>query len=454
MSEVLSLDIWQWLAGPQAHELVERAAATAPTDVAGIERLRRLAAPERVRAAMLLAQARGKARDKWPAQVAARISADPEGVEMASSARAAAYKAQRLREGLSRSGVIGRSREPLVLDLCSGIGGDAMALAQCSDFRVVAVDRDPVRAWMAGLNAGCDSLVRGLDETAGALANLPDAAAVHLDPARRRGRSDGSRSRRIVSLADHEPPPHVWTAVLEELGSRSGATCRGRAFPAAIKLSPGVNIGELTRVLPERPLTLEYLSESGRLTQAVAWLGALADAPGRRRATMLARDRAVHSLTEVHDMPALDAVLNPDNERAMASGLAGLGGRWLYEADDAIERAGLLAPVGAPFGMRELSRGLGLLVGEAGAQSPWLTGFEVLLAVAWNPRRIKGALRGLDAGVVEVKTRGGAVDPDRLQMELRGAGSQTITLFVLRVGRKPVAVLTRRVAHGPSRHDL
>ncbi|HPO93294.1 MAG TPA: hypothetical protein PL072_07465, partial [Phycisphaerales bacterium] len=102
----------------------------------------------------------------------------------------------------------------------------------------------------------------------------------------------------------------------------------------------------------------------------------------------------------------------------------------------------------------ELSRGLGLLVGEAGAQSPWLTGFEVLLAAAWNPRRIKGALRRLDAGVVEVKTRGGAVDPDRLQVELRGAGSQLITLFVLRVGRKPVAVLTRRVAHGPSRHDL
>ncbi|HNB60631.1 MAG TPA: class I SAM-dependent methyltransferase, partial [Phycisphaerales bacterium] len=205
MSEVLSLDIWQWLAGPQAHELVERAAATAPTDVAGIERLRRLAAPERVRAAMLLAQARGKARDKWPAPVAVRIFADPEGVEMASSARAAAYKAQRLREGLNRSGFIGRTREPMVLDLCSGIGGDAMALAQCSDFRVVAVDRDPVRAWMAGLNAGCDSLVRGLDETSGALANLPDAAAVHLDPARRHQRSDGSRSRRIVSLADHEP---------------------------------------------------------------------------------------------------------------------------------------------------------------------------------------------------------------------------------------------------------
>ena len=53
-----------------------------------------------------------------------------------------------------------------------------------------------------------------------------------------------------------------------------------------------------------------------------------------------------------------------------------------------------------------------------------------------------------DAGMVEVKTRGKAVDPDRVQSDLRGDGDTTYTVFILRFDRQVRALVTRRVAKG------
>jgi len=57
----------------------------------------------------------------------------------------------------------------------------------------------------------------------------------------------------------------------------------------------------------------------------------------------------------------------------------------------------------------------------------------------------------LGAGVVEVKTRGGAVDPDRAQRRLRGPGETPFTVFVLRWDRQIIAMVTRRLADAASR---
>jgi hypothetical protein len=115
------------------------AAACGLYSTADVTALRKKWDKELVHAALALVKARGKAAVKFGA-AATRLVADPEGVEMATSHAAAAWKARRF------AAAGGRTRA--VLDLCCGIGGDAMAL-HAAGLDVTCVDSDPVRAWMA-----------------------------------------------------------------------------------------------------------------------------------------------------------------------------------------------------------------------------------------------------------------------------------------------------------------
>ena len=88
---------------------------------------------------------------------------------------------------------------------------------------------------------------------------------------------------------------------------------------------------------------------------------------------------------------------------------------------------------------------VGLLTSDARIESPWLTGFEVIESMPWNESRVKAALDALGAGIVEVKTRGKVVNPDVVQMALRGVGDRTLTVFVLRFEKTVRAIIARRL---------
>jgi hypothetical protein len=98
----------------------------------------------------------------------------------------------------------------------------------------------------------------------------------------------------------------------------------------------------------------------------------------------------------------------------------------------------------ASHGLVEIHPGLGLLGGDAKVQTPWLRGFEVLDVLPWREGKVRQTLRAMDAGIVEVKTRGRAVDPDHTQQSLRGRGHRPLTVFVLRLGKVVKAVVTCR----------
>lgn len=379
--------------------LLRLAAASDPSEVASVSRLRKNYSAPQVGVALELIKARRKAIAKFPAHADA-LMADVAGVEQATSLTAATHKAQRLLE----AGVRG------VTDLCCGIGGDAMGLA-AAGLDVVATDRDPVRAWMAGHNAGCVSRVADaeslLDESAS-----PDTA-LHLDPARRTG------AGRVFRLADYQPDPATIHALLTR-------------FPdAGVKLSPAVNLTELEEQLPDAVALgeVEFISEAGRLVQAVLWTGRLRTRPRNpqaRTATLLIDGRA-HTLTGTPDEAGF-----------------GFPERYLYTVDAAAERAGLLHL----FGLPAIHPRLGLLTADAIVDNPWLTGFELLAELPYsakNPKKIKAWLADHDGGIVEIKTRGKAVDPDPLQRALRGSGSTPYTLFILRFDQRLSCLITRRL---------
>lgn len=389
-----SLQDWRWAVSDDAADA--RASIPPGAPVATLARLRARWSPERIGVVAELAEARAKAKTKFGPR-AATLAADRSGVEMASSSRAAAHKAARFLETLEPGAT--------VLDACCGIGGDSIALHEAG-LRVTALDLDERRAWMAGHNAGCQSLA------ADARAIDTDFQGVHIDPARR---SAGAGGRRTLDAEDFEPPLSDAARLVE--GAHAGA----------IKLNPGIRPDALP------PGELEIISENGALTQAVLWTGAAA--LHDRRATLLAPDGSTHSLAGRPDRPHDSTPL----------------AQWLHTMDPAPERADLVGLLIEQTGLRLVHPGTGLLTGEQPHHSPWLRPFRVLDEMAWSPRAVRARLRELNAGIVTIKARAGVVNPDILQRQLRRDGPNHLTVFILPIAGRVRAVITERQSHDAPR---
>ncbi len=382
------LATWHYVVSPEGDALLSAAGAVGSGDVAAVEKLRRRWPADAVRVALQLCEARRKANVKFPDRASILI-ADPSGVEQASSLDVARHKAGQFREAGAAS----------VMDLCCGIGGDAMGFV-AGGLDVLAVDLDPVRAWMAGVNAGCSSATcdaGGVDVAGG---------FVHLDPARR------NSSGRVFKLEDTIPPPPVVCDIL------------ARSLGGSVKLSPAVDRRAVAHMLP--PGSVEFISEHGRLVQAVLWTGTLAQP--HDRATLITPESR-HTLAG----PVLPTPYRPLD-------------RFVFTLDPALERSGLEHLVAEALGLGMPHPQLGLLTGAEAVASPWLTPFELLVEVPWQLKKVKRWLADHDAGIVEVKTRGKAVDPDPLQHTLRGKGDRPFTVFILRWDRRLTCLICQRIA--------
>jgi hypothetical protein len=389
-------DISVWRRLVEAPELVATSAAVDSRDASAIARLRRQWDADLVSAALELAEARRKAAAKFAR--ASELWCDVAGVEQASGERVAAWKAARMREVLGRGAAI--------LDICSGIGGDAMALAQAG-LEVTAVDIDERRAWMASANAGCAAQVAdaGTIELVGAV--------LHADPARR----DEARGSRSWNLEDHAPG-RAW---IERAMTEARAT--------AIKFSPGVDRAAFGAL----PIAWEFIEDHGRLVQAVAWCGAFArgDA-GRTRATRMG-DGGVDTLAG-----------EPDERRSdrIGCGIELHAGMLLHEAYPAVERAALLTEAsGGRAG--EIVRGLGLLAGEARLDPRWFESFEIVAECTARERAVAEVLRQHGLSLRSVRVRGRAVDGDALTKAIGAHPTGDAVVFAFRRGDSATAVVAR-----------
>jgi hypothetical protein len=374
--------------------LLRRAEAIDSADVAAVASLRRDDDRETVAVALECAAARRKAIEKF-GDVGRRIIADVAGIEQASGRKTAAYKANRIAEALGGGATIA--------DLCCGMGGDAMALVD-ADLETIAVDRQPLRAWMTMQN--CRGRVQAVasDVQSLALSGVP----IHLDPARR----NEATKRRVRKLEDYQPGPDVIGSLID-------------ASPAAaIKLSPGIDVQSLPW-----PGEVEFISSGGRLVQAVLWTGAFAGV--RRRATLLI-DESPGGIETLVGEPAY--VPTEDAKR------------YLYTFDASVERGELVAQLAERLDAPAIHPRLGLLTSDRVIESPWVAGFELIETLPWRPKRVKRWLASHDGGLIEVKTRGKACDPDIEQRRLRGEGATPYTVFVLRFDTKVKAIITKRLA--------
>jgi len=409
----LELEHWLWLVSDEGAELRERTARVTQPTPAQVTALRKKWSAGQVHAALQMVAGRAKAAAKF-GERGNLMLADPEGVEMATGPASGAWKAARFAK-VSSGRVVG--------DVCCGIGGDAIAMS-LAGLKVVPVDRDPLRSWMAGKNIGSEAGLMDLEQ-ADAVETLRalKIEMVHLDPARR------NSSGRVWRVEDLQPGP--------------GAIARlvGAFTDVGIKLAPGVDYSALGE-LGVGEAEVEIISERGKLTQAMVWTGAMAGAldgvRAARRATLIGKSATVTMAG------AADAAV------PVASAL----GRFVYEVDDAIERAEVLTVACERSGMGMAHPALGLLTGDEPPEviaarwadaMVWLRGFEVIEEMGWNERKVEQRLRQLGAGVVEVKTRDRVVSPDQLQPAWSRKEGVPLVVFVLRFGKSVRVVIARRV---------
>jgi SAM-dependent methyltransferase len=370
------------LLSPEGQELLAELAASpaaAGGEIALITRLRKRHSAALVSAAVETAELRRRAESKF--SNASRMYFTRAGLEQASSERMARHHASRY-EAFVR-----------MADLCCGVGGDLLGLAEGRD--VVAVDIDPVHLRMAALNAAANGVERSVDTRLSDVrdVDLDGIAAAFVDPARR------SASKRF-SVGSSEPPL-AWCFSLADRGLSVG-----------IKAAPGLP----TDVAPEG-WELEFVSERRELKECVLWSPSLARSA--RRATILPER---HTL--VDDRSATLAIRDP--------------GRFLIDPDGAVTRAGLVKELGTSLGdCWQIDDQVAFLSADASIKTPFGRTLEIAASEPWGLGRLKQTLRGLDVGSVDIRKRGSAVDVDDLQRRLKLTGSRAATVVLTRVANKP-----------------
>ncbi|TDC23139.1 methyltransferase domain-containing protein [Streptomyces sp. 8K308] len=351
-------------------------------------RLRRDHPAELVSAAIGQARLRQRAAAKF-GRDAERMYFTPHGVEQATRAPVAAWRAARFAE-------LGARR---LADLCCGVGGDAIALARAG-IEVVAVDRDPLTCAVARANVEALGLADRVEVREAAVEDVPldGFDALFADPARR-----GGRGR--VFAPEAYSPPLSWALA-----------AAGRAPLAALKVAPGVP----HEAVPAEAAA-EWVSHRGEVKEAVLWFGTGEREP--RRATLL---------------PGCDTLAGSGARRAPA----GEPGRYLYEPDGAVIRAHLVAEVAEAIGGRLLDPEIAYVTADAPAATPFATGYELTDVLPFNVKRLRALLRERDVGTVTVKKRGSALTPEELIRRLKPRGPGAATVFLTRVADEPAMLLS------------
>ncbi|MGK5546411.1 THUMP-like domain-containing protein [Streptomyces sp. URMC 127] len=356
-------------------------------ELATATRLRRDHPAELVSAALGMARLRQRAVAKFGAEDAYRMFFTPNGVEQSTRRSVADYRAARFAALGVRS----------VADLCCGIGGDAIALARLG-IRVLAVDRDPLTCAVARANAEALGLAELIEVRCADVTETGTAGydAVFVDPARRGGRG------RIFDPEAYSPP-------------LSWAIEAARRAPhAALKIAPGVP----HEAIPD-DAEAEWISDGGDVKEAVLWFGT---APGARRATLLPGG---HSL--------VGAGLPDPQVRA--------AGRYLYEPDGAVIRAHLVADVAKELAGGLIDETIAYVTSDELRATDYASAYEITDVLPFNVKKLKALLRERKVGVVTVKKRGSAVEPEELRKKLKPEGPNSCVIVLTRVAGAPAMLL-------------
>lgn len=368
----------------------EISSRTGMTELALQAQLRKQFPEELVRSGLQLHQLRLRARGKFTR--AEQMWFDRQGYEQSTAQAVARHKAARF------------PTQAEVWDLCSGIGSDALALAERG--AVVAVDNRPACCWRTLANAAeydvADQIrslcvdLQGLDWPTG---------LVHIDPDRRAGASS-----RAVRLEDYQPGMDYLAQLMTQ--ARGGA----------IKIGPASNFGGK---FPQAEI--ELVSLDGECKEATVWFGELAGIePYRATVLPSGATLAGHPLSARAEITPLQA--------------------WFYDPDPAVVRAGLVDLCAEHLAIHRLDDAEEYLTSERLVQSPFVSAFRVLAELSNNERELRAYLRKQPASAYEIKCRHIPVSAETLRKHLPRGDGPPVTVVIARIAGKARIILAERLA--------
>ncbi|MFM9588924.1 THUMP-like domain-containing protein [Streptomyces scabiei] len=379
---------------PEGRALLDEVRGTEPArELAVATRLRRDHPAPLVSAALAQARLRQRAAAKFGAADAERMFFTPNGVEQSTRTSVAAYRAECFRALGVRS----------VADLCCGIGGDAIAMARAG-IRVLAVDRDPLTAAVARANADALGLAELIEVREADVTEVDTAGfdAVFVDPARR------SSARGRIFDPESYSPPLSW-AVAAALKAPLGA----------LKIAPGIP----HEAIPPAA-EAEWISDGGDVKEAVLWFRE-GGTPGARRAMLLPAEAGLRACP--------DTMLPDPPVRPV--------GRYLYEPDGAVIRAHLVAEVARDLAGGLIDPTIAYITADEHQVTPYATAYEITDRLPFGVKKLKALLREREVGILTVKKRGSAVEPEELRKKVKPQGRNAATVFLTRVAGAPAMLI-------------
>ncbi len=343
--------------------------------------------PERLAVALTQADLRERAVAKF-GELAASMYFTPDGLEQATRLSVASHRAARLT-------AFGAST---VVDLGCGIGGDLVAFARAG-LTAAGVDLDPVRVAVASANLAALGLSGAVGVADALDTDIRPFDVAFADPARRTGRG------RTFSLDAWTP---AWSFAESLLAGN-----------ACVKTAPGIPHD----VIPAG-VEAEWVSDQGEVKEAALWGGRLATVA--RRATVI-RDGGLATITEEDD-PGADVVPL---------------GRFLYEPDGAVIRAGLVTAVAAGVSGGLLDRHIAYVTAESSFRTPFARSYEVLETLPHREKPLRAALHERGIGRLTIKKRGVDVVPDDLRKRLALKGDNEATIVLTRIDGQGTCLLVR-----------
>ncbi|GGZ88606.1 methyltransferase [Streptomyces spiroverticillatus] len=373
-------------------------------------RLRRDHSPELVSAALAQARLRQRAAAKFGPEDAQRMYFTPNGVEQSTRKSVADHRTPRFHAIATENQAKQHQptphtpqtpQAPHTIDLCSGIGGDALALARAG-LHVTAVDLDPAACLAARANAEAllpDPAALRVVQADVLTYDTTTAHALFLDPARR-----STKRGRIFDPEAYSPPLSFSVEAVRKVGA------------GAIKIAPGIP----HELVPD-DFEAEWISDGGDVKEAVLWhapAGSPHVTPGGRRATLLPSGASL-----------LGRGLPDPDVRPL--------GRYLYEPDGAVIRAHLVAEVAADLDGGLIDETIAYVTADELRPTPYATPYEITDQLPFGVKKLKALLREREVGVLTVKKRGSAVEPEELRKKMKLSGKNSATVFLTRVAGAP-----------------
>ncbi len=387
-----------WALGTEAERWLDEASDTGLPLHRLAKRLRGGLGDGQARQVMELADLRRRGERKFTR--ARRMFFSRLGLEQATDEWIARYKAARF---------AGRT----TLDLCCGIGGDAIGLAGVAT-DLTLVDRSPLliefaeRNLLAYHEPGCCEPRYLLADAADA--PVEKVQAWHIDPDRR---PSGGRT---TTAALHEPADTAIDRLMQ------------RNSNAAIKLAPACDVPARWADAGE----LEWISRDGECKQQVVWLGELTAEYGRRRASVVRTHAGDWTIERT--LLGTPASVPYDEEV----------GPYVYEPDAAILASNLVGALAAEHGWWAFSSTVGYLAGRFPVNDAATNAFEVLDVLPLHVKKLARHLRERKIGRIEIKHRVIDLSPEQLRRDLKPQGENAATLLLTRVGERRIAIVARR----------